>query len=198
MACESCASIDVRIWHREGRLHPGQCFPYSWTYGGQPLASITVWTEAHAIVLMFRARWSEDGEWKSVEQRVPITWTPCHLGGSRAWFRCNVCSNGHDKIALDQSANAMWIPEIAPPGLLGGGEMRHFESVHNADRFVTEELPFEVRATAWITADAGGVAIRKDRGDLPRAERRGRTMMRLSRSTMEQINDDRSIWPHGH
>jgi hypothetical protein len=95
MACESCASIDVRIWHREGRLHPGQCFPYSWTYGGQPLASITVWTEAHAIVLMFRARWSEDGEWKSVEQRVPITWTPCHLGGSRAWFRCNVCSNGH-------------------------------------------------------------------------------------------------------
>jgi len=25
---------------------------------------------------------------------LPITWTACHLGGGRAWFRCNVSSNG--------------------------------------------------------------------------------------------------------
>ncbi len=28
------------------------------------------------------------------EQRVPITWTACHLGGKRPWFVCSVYSNG--------------------------------------------------------------------------------------------------------
>ena len=29
-------------------------------------------------------------EWKSIEQRVPITWTNCHFGGRRPWFVCSV------------------------------------------------------------------------------------------------------------
>jgi hypothetical protein len=93
-ACESCPSIDARRWHREGRLHPGRCFPYSWTRAGEPAGSIKVRTEAEAVVLMFNSRTSEDSEWKSVEQRVPITWTPCRFGGRRAWFRCDVHSGG--------------------------------------------------------------------------------------------------------
>jgi hypothetical protein len=44
--------------------------------------------------VMFSSRRSQDSERKSVEQRVPITWTACHLGGRRAWFRCAVYSNG--------------------------------------------------------------------------------------------------------
>jgi hypothetical protein len=31
--CESCKSIDVRRWHREGRLRDGQQFTWSWTSG---------------------------------------------------------------------------------------------------------------------------------------------------------------------
>jgi hypothetical protein len=92
--CESLPFIDVRRWHREGRLHPGQHFPCSWTWGGESLGSIIVQTEAEAVVLMFRSRTSEEGEWKSIEQRVPIAWTECHLGGRRAWFRCTVYSGG--------------------------------------------------------------------------------------------------------
>jgi hypothetical protein len=69
--CESCASIDARRWHREGRLHPGQCFPYSWTRAGEPAGSIKVRTEAEAVVLMFRSRTSEDIEWRSVACRLP-------------------------------------------------------------------------------------------------------------------------------
>jgi hypothetical protein len=92
--CESCASIDVRRWHREGRLNPGQYFPCSWTYGGEPLVSIRVRIEAQAAVLMFSSRISGDSEWRSVMQRVPITWTACHIGGGRAWFRCHVCAGG--------------------------------------------------------------------------------------------------------
>jgi hypothetical protein len=92
--CESCKSIDVRRWHREGRLCPGQYFSWSWTRGGEPSGNINVRTEANAVLLMYRSRSSGEAEWKSVEQRVPITWTPCHAGGQRAWFVCSVYSGG--------------------------------------------------------------------------------------------------------
>jgi hypothetical protein len=92
--CESCKSIDVRRWHREGRLRPGQYFSWSWTCGGEPSGNINVRTEANAVILMYRSRSCGDAEWKSVEQRVPIAWTACHLGGRRPWFVCSVYSGG--------------------------------------------------------------------------------------------------------
>jgi hypothetical protein len=93
--CEGCRSVDVRHWHREGRLRAGQCFPYSWTHGGEPAGRISVRTESNAVVLSFRYRTWESSEWKRVEQRVPIVWTACHLGGRRAWFRCTAYAAGH-------------------------------------------------------------------------------------------------------
>jgi hypothetical protein len=92
--CESFPSIDVRRWYREGRLRADQHFQCSWTWGGQLIGSISVHTKAEAVVLKFRLQNTGAGEWKSVEQLVPIIWTTCHLGGDRAWFRCNVSSNG--------------------------------------------------------------------------------------------------------
>jgi hypothetical protein len=92
--CESCISIDVRRWHREGRLRPGQCFRCSWTWGGEPSGSISVRTEWEAVVLMYRSRSWGDTEWKPIGQRVPITRTACHLGGQRPWFVCSVSSGG--------------------------------------------------------------------------------------------------------
>jgi hypothetical protein len=41
------------------------------------------------VVLSFRSRASAGGRSRSLEQRVPITWTKCHLGGWRPWFRCS-------------------------------------------------------------------------------------------------------------
>ena len=32
-------------------------------------------------------------EWQSVQQRVPVRWTPCRFGGERPWFVCNVSAN---------------------------------------------------------------------------------------------------------
>jgi hypothetical protein len=51
-------------------------------------------TEANALLLIYRSRSYGEAEWKSVEQRVPITWTTCHLGGRRPWFICSVYSGG--------------------------------------------------------------------------------------------------------
>jgi hypothetical protein len=92
--CESCRSIDARRWHREGRLCAGQWFSCSWTRGGEPSGDISVRMEPDLVILSFRSRSRSEGQWKSIEQRVPITWTPCHLGGQRPWFICSVFSGG--------------------------------------------------------------------------------------------------------
>jgi hypothetical protein len=90
--CESCIWIDVRHWRRVGRLQAGQYFSWSWTRRGEPSGNVR--TEPGAVVLIYRSRGRGETEWKSVEQRVPITWTPCHLGGHRPWFICSVYSRG--------------------------------------------------------------------------------------------------------
>jgi hypothetical protein len=86
--CETCPSIDVRRWQREERLLPGQSFEVAWGYDGERWASIRVHAEWEAVVLMFRVQRAEGSE--DIQQRVPLTWTPCHLGGTRPWFRCSV------------------------------------------------------------------------------------------------------------
>jgi hypothetical protein len=89
--CESCLSIDVRQWHRHGLLrHAGLRFTWSWTRHGKPLGSIDVRTAADAVVLTIKG----GSEWGSVELRVPLTWTRCHLGGARPWFRCTASVGG--------------------------------------------------------------------------------------------------------
>jgi hypothetical protein len=94
ITCESCISIDVRRWYREGRLRAGQYFSLSWMRDGEPAGGISVRTEWDGVVLIYRSRSWGVSEWKSIEQRVPISWTACHLGGQRAWFVCSVYSNG--------------------------------------------------------------------------------------------------------
>src|SRR5262249_32937085 len=93
-SCDSCKSIDVRRWHREGRLSAGHFFSCSWTRGGVPSGSISVQTEPDAVLLTFQRRSWGETEWQSVEQRVPITWTACHLGGCRPWFGCTGYTDG--------------------------------------------------------------------------------------------------------
>jgi hypothetical protein len=89
--CESCLSIDVRQWHRQGLLrHAGLRFTCSWTRYGERSSSIHVRTEADAVVLIFKG----SHEWKSIEQRVPFVWTRCHLGGARPWLRCTAYVGG--------------------------------------------------------------------------------------------------------
>jgi hypothetical protein len=92
--CESCNSIDVRRWHREGQLRAGQYFSCSWTRDGEPSGKINVHTGCDEVVLSYRAQNWGGSKWKSIEQRIPIARTACHLGGRRPWFVCSVYSNG--------------------------------------------------------------------------------------------------------
>jgi hypothetical protein len=108
--CESRLSFDVREWHRQGLLRVGLQFSCSWTRNGKPLGSIDVRTEVDAVVLIFNGivgrfnslqsgslkpePMSLSSKSKSAEQRVPLVWTPCHLGGLRPWFSCSAFVGG--------------------------------------------------------------------------------------------------------
>jgi hypothetical protein len=61
-------------------------------FEGEPTGTITVATEADAVVLTYWTRHGRDAAWKPINQRVPITWTNCHLGGRRPWFICSMYS----------------------------------------------------------------------------------------------------------
>jgi hypothetical protein len=64
--CESCISIDVRLWQRQGRLRGHQCFSWSWKCGGEPSGNINVRTEEHTVVLIYRIRSYGETEWKDI------------------------------------------------------------------------------------------------------------------------------------
>lgn len=91
--CETCISIDVRRWYREGRLEAGQNFSCSWVQGERPAGSIKVRTEQDAVVICGLSAGGARS-WRSIEQEIEIVWTACRFGGRRPCFRCPNFSNG--------------------------------------------------------------------------------------------------------
>ena len=79
--------LDVRWLQRDGLLAPGRCISLNWSRNGEEVASIQIRTDTDRVVLNYRYR-SHGIEWKSIEYPVYLEWTPCHLGGRRAWFLC--------------------------------------------------------------------------------------------------------------
>jgi hypothetical protein len=77
----------------------------------QPTQGIAVLTKADAVYLMFRSRSWQHEYGSTITQRIPITWTPCTLGGRRPWFRCEAYSNGRycgRRVALLYSAGGFF------------------------------------------------------------------------------------------
>lgn len=79
-------SLDVRRLQRDGHLSAGQQMTWRWSSG----ASIGMETESDAMRLSYRYK-DRKGDWRDVDQRIGITRTPCHYGGSRPWFTCPRC-----------------------------------------------------------------------------------------------------------
>ena len=80
--------MDELVAEAGGIENVAQMFHTSWSRGDEPAGEIEVVPTNDAVVLLFGWRGSEKEKWKSVEQRVPLTWTKCHLGGARPWFLC--------------------------------------------------------------------------------------------------------------
>ena len=87
-------SIDIRLWHREGLLSPGQSFNWKWSYDGEPIGSIQVLTESERVQLKY-SYCSFNQEWGHEYYPVHLNWTSCNFGGERPWFLCPASGCGH-------------------------------------------------------------------------------------------------------
>lgn len=87
---EDHRALDVRKLHRADVLVAGCSCSWEWSRRGEVVASIGI--EAESLeCLRLRYRLTMNGQPEAKDYRVPITWTPCHLGGNRPWFRCPCC-----------------------------------------------------------------------------------------------------------
>jgi hypothetical protein len=79
-------TVDVRKLQRDGHLSAQYRMTWQWSNG----ATIGLETSPDDVTLTYRYK-DPQGEWRDVNQRVIITRTPCHYGGSRPWFACPRC-----------------------------------------------------------------------------------------------------------
>ncbi len=88
-------ALDVRGLHKAGVLSSGYACAWQWKLRGEMVASIDIHTESRTGVRL-RYQVKAGGKAEQKDYRVPIAWTPCHLGGERPWFLCPCC---HRRVA---------------------------------------------------------------------------------------------------
>jgi len=84
---EESLSIDIMCLQRGGRLVPGSWGRLCWSDGDEQTVVIGTRAEDGAIVLVYQYR-VDDGPWKTIEDRLEISWVRCHVGGRRPYFVC--------------------------------------------------------------------------------------------------------------
>lgn len=90
---EDFKALDIGTLRRAGFLKFGRSGTWAWWRGGEKIGWIGVRAEASAVILSYRWRW-RGGDWQDCEERVPVEWVPCTLGGARPYFRCPGVVNG--------------------------------------------------------------------------------------------------------
>ena len=83
-------SIDLAWLRRKGARHLGCSGTIRWSRNGTPTGSIGYVIEAGGLRLRYRTT-PRGGEPEEIDELVPITMTPVHLGGCRHWFQCPSC-----------------------------------------------------------------------------------------------------------
>jgi hypothetical protein len=82
--------LDVRALHRCGCLSPGWSGAWQWSRGGERIGLIVIDVAEDHVTLRYKTR-ERCGEWQDKNYPVRVERTPCHFGGTRAWFRCPAC-----------------------------------------------------------------------------------------------------------
>lgn len=79
--------IDIRRWHRDGLISPGQQINWQWLRNGEQVASIGGKVETGQIRLSYS--YQRHGEEKeNLDYPVRLQTTACNYGGERFWFLC--------------------------------------------------------------------------------------------------------------
>lgn len=88
---EQLHRIDVREFARRGMLSSGGSFTWSWNRGGEPSGRIGVTVNPQSAVSLDYTI-TQDGEARSINDRVSLIYKPCNFGGARPWFGCPRCA----------------------------------------------------------------------------------------------------------
>lgn len=83
---EHMLRLEVGFLHRNDWLRPGLSFTLSWSWRGEPRASIGVTTNTDFLRVFYSTR--DD---QHVDETVYLDRTPCNYGGMRTWFLCPRC-----------------------------------------------------------------------------------------------------------
>ena len=79
--------IDLKSW--KPYLRNSTTVTVRWSSNGQTTGHVEADIRRDHVTL--RYLWSEI---EDIKQRVPLIWTPCRFGGERAWFICDVSTDG--------------------------------------------------------------------------------------------------------
>ncbi len=82
-------TLDVREIHRSGLL-AGWRGGWCWSRGREVVASVGITASREQVQLRYQSRRGSSDPVQH-DYTVPITWTPCNLGGERPWFLCPSC-----------------------------------------------------------------------------------------------------------
>ena len=97
---EQSKRIDIRYLNRDGVLYNDVGYSgkrvLHWSRGDEPAGHIDYYVYPSHILLRYRFRQYGE-EWEPVEQKISLTQTECHFGGSRQWFLCPCC---HNRVAI--------------------------------------------------------------------------------------------------
>ena len=80
-------ALDVRQLARDGYLEKGQAGYVVWSRRGIETGRIGHHSEGDRLRLLYQTR-TRGGEWQTMDYRVQLDRTSCHLGGMRTWFLC--------------------------------------------------------------------------------------------------------------
>lgn len=94
--------LDVRQWKREGLIRPFNRFKWQWSFEYDEAASVGVSINNDRVILNYQYL-DAYGECKSRALSIRLTYTDCHLGGSRVWYVCPGCKGRAAKLYYHHS-----------------------------------------------------------------------------------------------
>lgn len=82
--------IDIRTWSRRGLLSGESSFLWSWDLGLENPTSIRVAPRTNHLNISYRLKINQSD--RVVHNKLWISSSPCHFGGTRPWFLCPICN----------------------------------------------------------------------------------------------------------
>jgi hypothetical protein len=114
---EGCSSIDFREWHRRGLLEFGAHIGWHFQREGKEILFVLIEVDLELVVLVFKHE-APDKKLKEIELPIWLSWSLCHYGGERVWFRCPGLPCGRSQVAILYKAKGGFsLPQVLWTGL---------------------------------------------------------------------------------